>query len=132
MTSELGDVFLVKALESLAGAESEFANKWYNNCANRCYYACFPAAIAAPTAADIRPPHGEWGHDFMRSQCVGLLINRRKVYPSSMHGVISVTAGFRITAGYQAVNVSVFDARRVLRNVRSLVRAVEASEGLRQ
>src|SRR5205823_6359850 len=36
-----------KALESLAGAESELANGRYNNAANRAYYACFQAAIAA-------------------------------------------------------------------------------------
>ena len=30
--------YLDKAIESLAGAESEYANKRYNNCANRCYY----------------------------------------------------------------------------------------------
>ncbi len=41
------DIFLDKALECLAGAESEFANGRYNNCANRCFYACFQAAIAA-------------------------------------------------------------------------------------
>jgi hypothetical protein len=28
--------YLVKAIESLAGAESEFAAGRYNNCANRC------------------------------------------------------------------------------------------------
>ena len=39
--------FLDKALESLAGAESEFVNERYNNTANRAYYAVFHAAIAA-------------------------------------------------------------------------------------
>ncbi len=34
-------LFLVKAEESLAGAESEYTSGRYNNCANRCYYACF-------------------------------------------------------------------------------------------
>jgi len=43
------ELFLEKAGEALAGAESEFANGRYNNCANRCYYACFQAAIAALT-----------------------------------------------------------------------------------
>jgi len=33
--------FLMKADESLAGAEREFAAGAYNNCANRAYYACF-------------------------------------------------------------------------------------------
>jgi uncharacterized protein (UPF0332 family) len=47
--------YLEKAIESLAGAESEFANRRYNNCANRCYYAMFQAAIAALMAAGIHP-----------------------------------------------------------------------------
>jgi hypothetical protein len=45
--NEARRVFLLKAEESLSGAESEFANDRNNNCANRCYYACFQAAIAA-------------------------------------------------------------------------------------
>ena len=31
--------YLDKAIKSLAGAESEYANRRYNNCANRCYHA---------------------------------------------------------------------------------------------
>ena len=45
--------FLNKSEESLAGAESEYANDRYDNCANRCYYACFQAAIAALLQAGI-------------------------------------------------------------------------------
>lgn len=41
------ELFLLKALDSINGAESEFANRRYDNCANRCYYACFQAAISA-------------------------------------------------------------------------------------
>jgi hypothetical protein len=44
---EVDAVFLDKAREALAGAESEFVNGRYNNCANRCYYASFQAAIHA-------------------------------------------------------------------------------------
>ena len=58
MVSEMDEarrVFLLKAEESLSGAESEFANERYNSCANRCYYACFQAAIAALLTEGIRP-----------------------------------------------------------------------------
>ena len=41
------NLYLRKAEEALAGAESEFANGRYNNCANRCYYSTFDAAIHA-------------------------------------------------------------------------------------
>lgn len=74
--------FLEKARESLAGAESEYVNERYNNCANRCYYACFQAAIHALQQARIRPGGGQWGHDFVQGQFIGLLINRRKGYPA--------------------------------------------------
>jgi len=65
--SDLSDAFLVRARESLLGAESEFVNGRYNNVANRAYYACFQAAIAALVLADIRPPGGkaDWSHQFV-------------------------------------------------------------------
>jgi hypothetical protein len=46
-------IYLIKAEESLRGAESEFAQGRYNNAANRCYYACFQAAVAALHHANI-------------------------------------------------------------------------------
>ncbi len=76
-------IFLAKAEESLAGAESEFVSGCYNNCANRCYYACFQAAIAALQQAGIRARGGQWGHDFVQAQFIGQLINRRRLYPPS-------------------------------------------------
>jgi hypothetical protein len=62
-------LFLEKALESLAGAESEAVNGRYNNSANRSYYACFQAAIAALMQARVRPPGGgDWGHGYVAAQ----------------------------------------------------------------
>jgi len=129
MASDVAELYLAKALESLAGAESEFANQRYNNCANRCYYACFQAAITALIGADIRPPRVDWEHDFMRSQFVGLLINRRKLYTTSIRGTLTLTTSARITADYEEVNVSSAEASRALRGARGLVNAVEARGG---
>ena len=67
-------IYLAKAEESLRTAESEFANGRYNSCANRCYYACFQAAIAALLAEGIRA-RGQWSHEFVQGQFVGVLIN---------------------------------------------------------
>ena len=56
---EIAAIFLAKAEESLAGAESEYANGRYNNCANRCYYACFQetsCAAGAPLRMESRLP----------------------------------------------------------------------------
>jgi uncharacterized protein (UPF0332 family) len=66
-------LFLSKAEESLAGAESELANGRYNNCANRCYYACFQAAVSALMRAGVRPSGraAEWGHAFVQATFAG-------------------------------------------------------------
>lgn len=56
MTVDIAELYLAKALESLAGSESEFANQRHNNCANRCYFACFQAAITALIGADTLRP----------------------------------------------------------------------------
>jgi hypothetical protein len=49
-------IFLAKAEESLAGAESELAAGRYYNCVNRCYYACFQAAVVALMHAGVVRP----------------------------------------------------------------------------
>lgn len=86
-------IFRIKALESLAGAESEFANERYNNCANRCYYACFQAAIAALEEHGFTPQSSRgrttWSHEALPATFVGELINRRKVYPSELRDTLS-------------------------------------------
>src|SRR3989344_9394740 len=83
-------VYLTKSIESLAGAESEFDNNRYNNCANRCYYACFQAAIAALMYHGIKPKSKkeQWGHDFVQTEFIGKLINRQKVYQATIRDVL--------------------------------------------
>ena len=78
-----GNNYLDKARESLAGADSEYANGRYNNSANRCYYACFQAAIAALLVAGVRPAAVQWSHTFVQGQFIGNLINRRKRYATT-------------------------------------------------
>lgn len=65
------EVYWAKAEESLAGAESEFAQGRYNNCANRCYYACFQAAIVALLRAGVLPRGGQWEHAYVQGEFVG-------------------------------------------------------------
>ncbi len=60
MTNDV-QVYLEKARESLAGADSERGNHRYNNCANRAYYACFQAAITMLLDAGVPlSPSGRW------------------------------------------------------------------------
>jgi len=119
--------YLEKAIESLAGAESEFANRRYNNCANRCYYAMFQAAIAALMIAGIRPVNvrGQWDHDFVQAQFSGVLIARRKLYPSSLASSLSQAALKRLLADYEIVAVSRVAAERTLQMARLFVSTVQ-------
>ena len=128
---DLPSLYLDKAQESLAGAESEWANGRFNNCANRAYYACFQAAIAALLAADIRPPGGsdEWSHSFVPAQFNGQLINRRKLYPPELRDTLSRTYLVRQTADYDRKPVSRTEAERALRRARLFVEQIAAKGG---
>jgi uncharacterized protein (UPF0332 family) len=127
---ELGELYLLKADESLAGAESEFANGRYDNCANRCYYACFQAAVAALQKAGITPDGHNWGHAFVQSRFSGQLVNRRKVYPAQHRDVLMRTLTLRQTADYAPDLVSQVEAARAVRRTRDFVNAIrdEVSE----
>jgi len=123
--------YLRKAIEALAGAESEFANRRYNNCANRCYYACFLAAIFALTRDGIRSQSssGEWAHDFVRGQVDGVLINRRKRLPTTLRGTLHRDLSLRVKADYHEDDVSRTEAERAVRRCRTFVEAVQEGGG---
>jgi uncharacterized protein (UPF0332 family) len=124
-------IFLAKAEESLAGAESEFANSRYDNCANRCYYACFQAALAALFAAGIAraTQDAAWGHAFVQSQFVGQLINRRKVYPGELRDTLAQNLQLRQKADYKLSVVAEVQASRSLRRARIFVTTIRAKGG---
>ena len=123
-------LFLEKALESLAGAESELANGRYNNCANRCYYACFQAAIVALTRARVTPRGGSgaWSHAFVPAQFDGELVNRRKLYPTELRGTLNRAYKLRSKADYEINAVSQTEASRALRRSQAFVGAVQGGD----
>jgi uncharacterized protein (UPF0332 family) len=116
-----------KATESLDGAESEFVNGRYNNCANRAYYAYFQSTIVALQREGINPrgAGGEWSHAFVPAQFDGVLINRRHRYPAELRGILSRTYVLRQTADYdEDDSVSRTQAERALRRTRTYVDAI--------
>jgi uncharacterized protein (UPF0332 family) len=119
------DSFLQKAQESLDGAQSEYVNNRYNNCANRSYYACFQAAVYALSQAEIRPAR-DWGHDFVQAQFIGQLINRRKMYSTALRQALIQNYRLREIADYSTDQISETRARRAVR------RAEEFVEGIKQ
>src|SRR5215207_1549483 len=121
--------FLEKALECLAGAESELANARYNNAANRAYYATFHAAIAALQWAGIHTAGDAWSHAFVPAQFDGLLINRRHLYPTELRGVLNRNAGVRLSADYDEEPVTRTEASRAVGRSRTFVGVVRAGGG---
>ena len=122
-------IYLTKAEESLRTAESEFANGRYNSCANRCYYACFQAAIAALLAEGIRA-RGQWSHEFVQGQFVGVLINQRHLYDTQLRRVLSDNQHLRDKADYRPELVNSTQASRALRRTRTFVAAVRQRGGI--
>jgi uncharacterized protein (UPF0332 family) len=124
-------IYLTKAIESLLTAESEFANGRYNSCANRSYYACFLAAIAAILTEGIRPA-GQWNHQFVQAQFVGLLINKRKRYESELRRILADNQSLRDKADYRPEFVTATQASRALRRTRLFVTAIRQRGGVAQ
>jgi len=124
-------IYSAKAAESLQTAESEFVNGRYNSCANRCYYSCFQAAIVALLREGIRP-RGQWSHEFVQAQFVGVLINQRKRYDSDLRRVLADNQILRDQADYRAELVTPTQAGRALRRSRMLINAVQQRGGVAQ
>ncbi len=124
-------IYLAKATESLQTAESEFVNGRYNSCANRCYYACFQAAITALLNEGIHPS-GQWNHQFVQAQFVGVLINKRKRYESALRRVLADNQSLRDKADYRPEFVTATQASRALRRTRQFVSAIRQRGGVAQ
>src|SRR5919198_3332750 len=124
-------IYLAKAEESLRTAESEFVNGRYNSCANRCYYAYFQAAIAALLREGIRP-RGQWSHEFVQGQFVGVLLNQRHLYDRELRRVLSDNQSLRDQADYRAELVTATQAGRALRRSRLFIAAVQQSGDIAQ
>jgi len=124
-------IYVAKATESILTAESEFVNGRYNSCANRCYYACLQAAIAALLREGIRP-RGQWSHEFVQAQFVGVLINQRKRYDPELRRVLSDNQSVRDQADYRPELVTATQAGRALRRSRMFVTAVRQGGGVAQ
>jgi len=123
--------YLAKATKSLAGAESEMAQRRYNHCANRCHYAGFQAAIAVLLTAGIQPrtTSGQVRHEYVQAQFAGQLINRRKRYPTSLRQTLSENMDLRHAADDETNVISEIQAHRALRRSREFVNAVQRKEG---
>ena len=117
-------VYLAKARESLASAESEFEHGRYNSRANRCYFACFQAAIAALLGEGIRASGSQWSHEFVQAEFNGKLIYRRKRFGADLRQVLSENQLLRNEADYGTNGVTRVEAGRALGKAQRFVEAV--------
>ena len=120
------EAFLVKSAESLAGAESEYANGRLNNCANRAYFACFHAAVDALMREGISPPGQarRWGHDYVQARFVGDLINRRRRYPGALRETLIRGLELRLSADYKTERITAIQANRAVTRSRDFANAI--------
>lgn len=126
---EIGDAFLAKARESLAGASSELINGRYNNVANRAYYAVFQAAVVALDRAGIRPSgaRDEWSHRSVQAM-FPQLVTRHKRYPTEIRSTLGQLLIWRERADYALIGVSETQARRAVARARVFVSAIAGEE----
>ncbi len=123
--------WLVKAEQSLRGAESEFANQRYDNAANRAYYACFHAAIAALIDAGVLTVEGGKtpSHAFVQSAFARELIHRRKSVPSELTSTLLDLLFLRQQADYSSIPLNDVRVKRALDKAKMLVGIVRRQSG---
>jgi uncharacterized protein (UPF0332 family) len=124
--------FLDKALESLAGAQSEAANRRFNNVANRCYYATFQAALYALAHAGIQPQGAQWSHEAVPAAFASQLITRRKLYSADLRDVLDRLHQLRLKADYRRDVVTEREARQALQRAQAFLAQVQTRGGERR
>jgi uncharacterized protein (UPF0332 family) len=117
--------FLLKAQENLNTARLTFGHGGYNASANRAYYAAFQAAIAALAEDDI--VHTRNPHDWVQAQFSGILIHRRKRYPSKLVSTLPQMQATRDIADYEAIGVGRGKAASQLKHAEEFVSTVLSS-----
>ena len=124
-----GSLHLQKALECLDGAQSEAANRRFNNVANRAYYSAFLAAIYALTQAGIQPQGSQWSHEAVPAAFAGQLINRRKLYSADRRTDLDQLHQLRIKADYRDDLVTEREARRALGRAQAFLSEIQTRGG---
>jgi uncharacterized protein (UPF0332 family) len=120
--------FLRKAQECLDGADEDYANQRFNNCANRSYYACFHAARSALVANGYRAVGGQWSHSDVQAEFTRRFINRTKRFPSDFRDTLLKNIDLRHTGDCKTDFVSEIASARALRRARAFVTAVASEQ----
>lgn len=115
--------FFSKARENLKAAQILFDNDLFNAVANRTYYAAFQAAIAALIDKGIT--NSKYEHKWVQSTFNNELINKRKIYPSSIKSYLMDLQRMRNKADYTSDTISKKIANRQLTKAKEFVEAIK-------
>jgi hypothetical protein len=88
-------------------------------------------AIMADYAPDVEyiTLTGQWSHTFVPAQFDGQLINRRKLYPSELRGMLSFSLYSTTDRRQRHRVITQTQAERMLRRTRTFVQAIVARGG---
>ncbi len=127
------DIFLLKALESLHGAQSEYSNRRFNSSASRSYDACLQAATAVLLEAGVVPhtTTGQLRHAMVHAQFVGEMISRRHLFSADLRNTLALNLALRQVADYEEGIVTRTQASRALRRSEDFVDAATRRGGAR-
>jgi uncharacterized protein (UPF0332 family) len=126
---ELHRVFLEKAEENLAAAQTEFLSDRYNASASRAYYSCYQAAIYALAQAGLVPPGDQWSHEFVQARFNGVLIGRQHRYPGQLRGTLNQNLTLRVMADYGTDHVTEVRADRAVGRAERFLEAIRPRGG---
>ncbi len=113
--------FLTKAEENLDIANVALERGKYNAAANRAYYASFQATVAALAAEGIKHSGHRIPHEWLQAQFSGILITRRKRYPSHFASYLPKMQDLRDDADYKTLLVSKNDATQQVKKANEFV-----------
>jgi uncharacterized protein (UPF0332 family) len=114
--------FLQKAHENLEDARVAVEQQRWNAAANRAYYAAYQAAIAALATEGMTKANHP--HSWVQAQFSGILIQRRKLYASTMKSYLMTMQRLRDAADYSPIMVSKNDARTQLKHATELISSI--------
>ncbi len=117
-------IWIDKAGENLAAAQTCFDHGHFNACANRLYYAMFHAAVAILAKKGLLAITQKIGHDWLQANFSRQLIHQRKTFNAKFRSYLSDAQSLRDIADYKLFSVSKNAALGELRKAKEFVHAI--------
>ncbi len=114
-------IWIEKANENLASAQSCFEQGYFNACANRMYYAMFHAGMAALVKVGLLNAGKRAGHEWLQANFSRHLIHQRKIFSAKFRSYLSDAQSVRDIADYKLFSVSKDTASRELKKAKEFV-----------